>query len=77
MKYYQVVFAGIIGVIKWFSITGIDEQILGALGKAVAAVEAELAEEWHLLQVNNHVFHQFELADHLLLLFSEFGAADW
>merc|ERR1711935_875176 len=41
------------------------------------AVEAELAEEWHLLQVDNHVLHQFELADHLLLLLGEFGAADW
>lgn len=73
---YQVVFAGIIGIIKWFAITGVNEQILGALGKAVASVEAELAEEWHLLQVDDHVLHQFELADHLLLLLGEFGATD-
>ena len=67
----------VISIVKWFTITSIDEEILWALGKAVASVEAELAEKWHLLQVDNHVLHQFELANHLFLFLGKLGATDW
>ena len=67
----------VISIVKWFTITSIDEEILWSLGKAVASVEAELAEEWHLLQVDNHVLHQFELANHLFLFLGKLGATDW
>ena len=67
----------VISIVKWFTITSIDEEILGSLGKAVASIEAELAEKWHLLQVDNHVLHQFELANHLFLFLGKLGATDW
>ena len=72
-----MVATSIIGSVKGLAVTGVDEKILGALGKAVASVEAELAEKWHLLQVDNHVLHQLELADHLFLFFGKLRSADF
>ena len=46
-----------IGTVKWLSVAGVDEQILGSFGEAVASVETEFAEEGHLLQVDDHVLH--------------------
>ena len=74
---YQVVATGVIGSVKGLAITGIDQEVLGALGEAVASIEAEFAEEWDLLQVDNHVLHQFKLADHLFLLLGKLGSADF
>ena len=68
---YQMVFARVISIVERFSIARVYEQILGPLGKAVASVEAELAEEGHLLQVDDEVLHELELPDHRLLLFGE------
>lgn len=73
----QVVATGIIGPVEWLAVAGVDEEVLGALGEAVASVEAKLAEQGHFLQVDNHVFHQLKLADHLFLLFGKFRSTDW
>ena len=77
MTTYQVVATGIIGPVERLAVAGVDEEVLGALGKAVASVEAKLAEQGHFLQVDNHVLHQLKLADHLFLLFGKFRSTDY
>ena len=68
---YQVVSAGVVGVVHGFSVASIDEEFLGSLGEAVAAVEAEFSEKRDSLQVDDHVFHQLEFSDQSLFLLGE------
>ena len=65
---YQMVSARVIWSIEWFSVASIDQKIFGSLGEAVASIEAIFSKEWHLLQVHNHVFHQFEFSNHSLFV---------
>ena len=58
--------AWVIWSIKWFSVTSIDQKIFGSFWEAVTTIEAIFSKEWHLLQVHNHVFHQFEFSNHSL-----------
>ena len=63
-----MVSARVIWSIKWFSVTSIDQKIFGSLGEAIASIETIFSKEWHLLQVHNHVFHQFEFSNHSLFV---------
>ena len=72
-----MVSTSIICPVHGFSVTGVDEEFLGSLGKAVASVEAKLAKERNALEVDDHVLHQLELADERLFLLGEVVSAHW
>jgi len=53
-------FASRISTVHGSRVSSGDEEVSRALGKAVASVEAELAEELDLLEVHDHVFDELE-----------------
>ena len=53
-------FASRISTVHWSRISSGNEEVSWSLGKAVAAVEAEFAEELDLLEVHDHVFDELE-----------------
>ena len=67
--------ASIVSVVHWFSVTSIDEKLFGSLSKTIAPVEAEFSEKWDSLEVDNHVFHEFEFSDQSFFLISEIISA--
>ena len=66
-----MVSASIVSVVHWFTVTSIDEELFGSLCEAIASVEAEFSEKWDSLEVDNHVFHEFEFSDQSFFLISE------
>ena len=54
-------FASRIRTVHWSSVSTRNKEISWALGEAVAAVEAELAKELDLLEVDDHVFDELKM----------------
>ena len=54
-------FTSRISTVHWSSVSAWNKEISWALSETVAAVEAELAKELDLLEVDDHVFDKLKM----------------